>query len=284
MIMAHDPRAEVPVHPLFPIPVLMYHDLATHIEEIPAGHQPYVVPLAAFEAQMKILADLGVSGTRLDVILDRGAAAPGGRRCCVLTFDDGHESNCSLALSVLQGAAFSATFFVTAGWIGRSPYMSWEQLRRLAAAGMEIGSHSMTHRPPATLTPSELYAEMADSKKLLEDKLGVAIVTSSSPTGFFNPHLIPAVQEAGYRGLCIGRLALWSNPEDRFRIPRLSIKRSTSHAGFRHMVRGRRWYLGWMRGGQMARDGLKAALGVEGYSRLRRGLLRLAPSRRPRPR
>jgi len=260
----------------FPLPVLMYHDLAERPADVPAEHRPYVVEVRRFREQLRILSEAGLSGTRLDARLDASADPT---RPCVITFDDGHESNCSEALPLLKEAGFSATFFVTAGWVGRAPYMSWKQLRDLAAAGMEIGSHSMTHRPPAALTPAQLRSEMVDSRKLLEDRLGVSVLTASSPTGFFNPDMIPVVEEAGYRGLCIGRIALWKTPAERFRIPRLPIKLSTSDAAFLRLVLGHPGFLAWVRGKQLARDGLKAALGVEGYSRLRRRLLRLAPSR-----
>ncbi len=258
---------------------MMYHDLSDRIDRVPEDHRPYVLSAEAFRDQLKILAEAGLTGTRLDSLLLPESTAPAEGRLCVLTFDDGHESNCTLALPLLLEAGFRATFFVTAGWIGKAPYMSWEQLRALAAAGMEIGSHSMTHRPPATLTTAELRAEMADSRKLLEDRLGRTVVSASSPTGFFNPGMIPVVRDIGYRALCIGRIALWGDPRDHFRIPRLPVKQWTGPEEFRRMVLGDRWLVARLRGGQMARNGLKTALGVDGYGRLRRWLLGLSGQR-----
>jgi peptidoglycan/xylan/chitin deacetylase (PgdA/CDA1 family) len=265
-----------PVNNLFPVPVLMYHDLTDQPGPVSGEHGPYVLPAASFRHQMEILGEVGFLGTRLDSLLDPAAATPVRGRRCVLTFDDGHESNCTLALPILLQAAFSATFFVTAGWIGRAPYMSWQQLKALAAAGMEIGSHSMTHRPPASLTHAELHAEMADSRKLIEDRLGRAVLSASSPTGFFNPQMLPVVREIGYRALCIGRIALWRDPRDTYRVPRLPVKQATGPGDFRSMVLGDRWLLGWMRGAQMARNSLKTALGVDRYQRMRRWVLEAA--------
>jgi len=258
----------------------MYHDLSDGRDRVADEHRPYVLSVATFREQLRVLAEAAFTGTRLDEILDPGSARPVRSHPCVLTFDDGHESNCSLALPLLLEVGFRATFFVTAGWIGRAPYMSWEQVRALAAAGMEIGSHSMTHRPPATLTSAELHDEMADSRKLLEDRLGRAVVTASSPTGFFNPRLVPVVRDIGYRALCVGRIALWSDPGDRFGIPRLPVKRRTTPADFRRMVLGDRWVVARMRAGQMVRNGLKLALGVDRYTRLRQGLLSFSGRRR----
>ncbi|MBI4241873.1 MAG: polysaccharide deacetylase family protein [Candidatus Rokubacteria bacterium] len=262
-----------------PVPVLMYHDLVDAPRESPAAHRPYVVPVGAFREQLRLLKEVGVVGRRLDDLLDSRPGPAGSARTCVLTFDDGHESNFTLALPLLLEAGFRATFYVTVGWIGRPPYMAWEQIKALAAAGMEIGSHSLTHRPPATLQRADLQIEMAESKKRLEDRLGLSVVSASSPTGFFNSEMIPVVQALGYRGLCTGRIALWRHPLERFRIPRIPVKLRTTPAEFGRMVLGDRWLLWRLRGEQIVRDGLKAALGVEGYSRLRRTLLRLVGPR-----
>jgi peptidoglycan/xylan/chitin deacetylase (PgdA/CDA1 family) len=267
-----------------PTPVLMYHDLGDVSPMTSRGHHPYVVSAGAFVAQMKLLADCGLAGRTLsDVLEKRDAPGGGSGRSCVITFDDGHESNCTRALPALQEAGFRATFFVTAGWVGREHYMTWEQVRRLAESGMEIGSHSMTHRPPASLREPELLAEMTDSKKLLEDRLGRPVVTASSPTGFFNPRLIPAAMEAGYRALCVGRIALWTENEDRFRIPRLPVKHATALADLRRLILGDRVLLARLRAAQIFRNGLKSALGVRTYLRLRRALMRAARSDGSRP-
>ena len=125
-----------------------------------------------------------------------------------------------------------------------------------------------------TLTFAELHSEMADSRKLLEDRLGRPVLSASSPTGFFNPLMVPVVQDTGYRALCTGRIAIWRNPGDRFRIPRLPVKDHTGLADYRRLVAGDGRLVARMRGEQMVRNGLKSALGVDGYGRLRGWLLR----------
>jgi len=257
-----------------PVPVLMYHDIADDPDVVPAGHRPYVVSSDAFRAHLRLLAILGMGGARLDALLDPGEVTAGGRRSCVLTFDDGHESNFTRALPALLEAGCKATFFVTVGWIGQAPYMSWDQIKSLVAAGMEVGSHSMTHRPPSTLTRTELRAEMADSRKSLEDRIGLPVVTASSPTGFFNPEMIPVAREAGYRALCYGRIGIWKHQRDSFRIPRLPVKHRTTSLDLRALALGNRFVLARLRAQQLARNSLKATLGVDGYLRLRRRLLR----------
>ena len=76
-------------------------------------------------------------------------------RPVVLTFDDGFADFHRAALPLLRRYGFTATVFVTTGWIadagrhaaGRSPgrMLCWSQIREAAAAGVEIGAHSHRH-------------------------------------------------------------------------------------------------------------------------------------------
>ena len=64
-----------------------------------------------------------------------------------------------------------ATFFAV-GWLAeRRPAL----LRRIAAAGHEIGCHSYWHRPVFHLTPAEFAADTRRAKAAIEDAVGRAI-------------------------------------------------------------------------------------------------------------
>jgi peptidoglycan/xylan/chitin deacetylase (PgdA/CDA1 family) len=265
----------------FPLAVLMYHEVSNSLEGVPAGHRPYVIPIAAFQAQLQAMAAAGVAGTRLDTHLTAApGATPPGARHCVITFDDGHESNYSTALPRLEAHGFHATFFITTGWVGRRPYMTWPELRALSAAGMEIGSHSVTHRAPASLSRTELENELRDSKKAIEDGLGTPVLTASSPTGFTNADMIPVARDAGYRALCFGHIGLWAGASEAFGIPRIPVKLGTSVEAVRRLALGDPALIRSLRRSQVVRDGLKRALGVERYLALRRWLMRGPKSRR----
>jgi peptidoglycan/xylan/chitin deacetylase (PgdA/CDA1 family) len=58
-----------------------------------------------------------------------------------------------------------------------------EELRQLAAAGMSIGAHTLSH-PVLSLAPPELaWKEISDSRKCLEQLLGIPIPTLAYPFG-----------------------------------------------------------------------------------------------------
>lgn len=80
--------------------------------------------------------------------------------------------------------------------------MTWDDARALAAAGMEIGSHTRTHRVLYTVPPAELAVELAGSRADIAQALGRPVRAISYPVGRSlrrMPGLLRAVREAGYR-------------------------------------------------------------------------------------
>src|SRR5262249_57021942 len=98
----------------------------------------------------------------------------------LFTSDDGDEDAFTAALPALRARGMRATFFVVSGWIrpdeahrftrgetGRSSLI-WPEVRALAAAGMEIGSHGRTHRRASVLSSEAALPEIASSQPALE--------------------------------------------------------------------------------------------------------------------
>ena len=73
-----------------------------------------------------------------------------------LTFDDGYVNVLDIAVPELRRHGFTATMFIISDLLGKTnewedagtpvwPLMSVDQVIKVAAAGMEIGSHTATH-------------------------------------------------------------------------------------------------------------------------------------------
>jgi peptidoglycan/xylan/chitin deacetylase (PgdA/CDA1 family) len=76
---------------------------------------------------------------------------------------------------------------------------TWEQLREMAAAGIEIGSHTVTH-PILTRVPADrLRRELEESRGRLEDMLGRPVTSFCYPNGAYDRIVRDAVERAGYR-------------------------------------------------------------------------------------
>jgi peptidoglycan/xylan/chitin deacetylase (PgdA/CDA1 family) len=135
-----------------------------------------------------------------------------------LTFDDGYESVYSQVLPLLDTYGFSASVFMVAGYIGKKPswdvyshgrHLSAVQLRELSERGIEIGSHSLTHPDLTRLSDNDLVTELSESKKRLEDCLGIPISSISFPFGSWNTRVWAFAQRCGYAYACAYRDHRW---------------------------------------------------------------------------
>ncbi len=72
--------------------------------------------------------------------------------------------------------------------------MTWAHVDQLVRAGMDIGSHTRTHRVLQTLLGPQLDEELAGSRLELEERLGRPITSIAYPVGY------PLVHDANIRG------------------------------------------------------------------------------------
>ena len=106
-----------------------------------------------------------------------------------------HELGVGRALELFAKHSAKATFFFVADSV--KPYAS--VLREVAAAGHEIGCHSMTHHLPFDLTASALReVELLDAKRCLEDLSGSSVVGFRAPSWDLSEALLESLSEYGY--------------------------------------------------------------------------------------
>jgi hypothetical protein len=134
-------------------------------------------------------------------------ASTSARAKFVITFDDGFESFFTHALPVLEAYGIKATIFPIAGFMGkmscwdvlpRQPHMTKAQLREVSDSGHEIGSHTMTHSNLTFLDEKDVYRELFESKRTLEDLVGKPITSLSFPFGSWNARIWNKAREIGY--------------------------------------------------------------------------------------
>jgi len=115
--------------------------------------------------------------------------------------------------------------------------MSWDQVRALHAAGMDVQSHSHAHRVLQTLPPEALAEDLTAARTSLEEALGKKVTALAYPTGKpirGDAELRQAVRTAGFRyGFTVDRLVPLSRVEDWLDIPRIMMDRSFSMAYYR---------------------------------------------------
>jgi peptidoglycan/xylan/chitin deacetylase (PgdA/CDA1 family) len=186
--------------------ILMYHGVADVAED---PNQLCVTP-SRFAAQMAALQRLGLRGVAIGTLVD--AMRAGRQRGLVgITFDDGYVNVLEAALPELKCRGFTASVFIISGRLGGTndwddgpswPLLSASQVGELAAAGMEIGSHSTTHLRLAGLPASQLEAEVGGSRSSLGELVGAPVRGFAYPYGSMDAAARRAVRDAGYDYAC----------------------------------------------------------------------------------
>lgn len=225
------------------VPILMYHQVGPHRPASPLNRWRVTAP--DFARQMAWLAARGRRGVPLRDLLD-SPPRPDDERVAI-TFDDGFAGVLHEALPVLARHGFGATVFVVAGKPGGTndwdaerpgePLVTAEEVRRLHAAGVEIGSHGLRHRALPELPDDAVAEETAGSRGVLEELTSAPVVSFCYPFGAFDDRTTAAVQAAGYRAATVIRGAIASDLSAPFRLPRVVVRGTNDFLDFRIALR-----------------------------------------------
>jgi peptidoglycan/xylan/chitin deacetylase (PgdA/CDA1 family) len=160
---------------------------------------------STFARHLQVLREAGANVLSLREGAERLRRGDLPERALVITFDDGFRSVVEHGLPLLLDYGFTATVFVVSGFVGRSnswpsqpayvatqPLLDWPQLRELAEAGIDIGAHSRTHPRLPDLTRREIEAEIVQSKREIEDRVGHRVETFAYPYGDYDEAVLAA--------------------------------------------------------------------------------------------
>ena len=210
----------------------MYHRVAT---SGPDALRRWRVDPDAFRRQVEVLASRGAwtpTAAQLHTAIAANRPLDGG--AVMFTFDEGYLDFAQAAWPVLREHGFTAQVFVVAGKVGGAadwdkaigepaPLMDWATLRALAAEGVEIGSHSLTHRRLTRLPLPEVRREAQESFDRIAAEIGRPPPSFAYPYGLRDPFVQQVTAECGYQlGFsCIGGAATLSSPA--LRLPRIEV-------------------------------------------------------------
>ena len=248
---------------------LMYHELEVEgrpLCQSEPGYMRYAVRELQFRDQINYLRSAGMRGISVSDAL--GNTTSGG---VVITFDDGCETDLTVAAPILRQANFGATFYITLGFLGRSGYMTPRQVRELNDAGFEIGCHSMTHPYLSDLSTAELNREMAEAKTQLEGIIGGPVHHFSCPGGRWSANIAAVGRRAGYHSIACSRIAVNRPSSDPFQLARIAVMRGVPFPTFQDFCAGRRLWRPQLR--NMLQSASHQILGNSLYDRLRRFML-----------
>ena len=176
------------------VPILLYH----HVGISPVNSQYYVSP-DKFEEQMKLLRDWEYTTITTEMLvkaLTEGSALP--PRPILITFDDGNLDNYTTAFPIMQKYGFTGVLYIVDNYIGADKYMSVYQIKEMASAGWEVGSHSGNHVDLTAIEMQRQRHEIVDSRMFLKKELGLPILTFAHPYGVSNHSVLNYAELSGY--------------------------------------------------------------------------------------
>lgn len=157
---------------------LCFHGVGTPGRTLEPGEAPCWLPVEQF-AEM----------------LDEVTGAPD----VSITFDDGNQSDLTVAAPLLRERGLTATFFVLAGRIGTPGSLSASEIRELVAQGMSIGTHGYGHRPWRRLDAATSRQELVEARERIADAAGRPVVDAACPFGAYDRRSLRALEGQDYR-------------------------------------------------------------------------------------
>src|SRR5262249_1443350 len=83
-------------------------------------------------------------------------------------------------------------------------FMNWAEVREMQSAGMDMGSHTHTHRLLSHLAPQQQRDELRISKEILQHQLGTPITAVAYPVGGRNAYTAETCAMAASVGYRLG--------------------------------------------------------------------------------
>jgi peptidoglycan/xylan/chitin deacetylase (PgdA/CDA1 family) len=212
-----------------PVPILMYHVIAAPLPNEPFPSL-YVKP-ADFRAQVAWLAAHGYHAVTLRQVYDywRGEhALP--RKPVVLTFDDGYDSDFTVALPTLRAHGWPGVLNLEVRnlqpvW-GTRPGM----VRKMIAAGWEVDAHTLTHPDLTTVGPAELRRQVVGSRAAIRRLFHVPVDFFCYPSGRYDDAVVAAVRAAGFLGATTTNEGL-ARPGSLYMLDRVRVNESDGVTG-----------------------------------------------------
>lgn len=211
---------EIPKIDNYEVPILMYHYIRTAPEGDTLGQNLSVTP-TNFASQMKWLKENNYVALNLVDLADPNKKAISKiifdkKKPIIITFDDGYEDAYTNAWPILKENNFTGTFFIIRNFVGKSEYMNQDQINVLSNAGMEIGSHTLSHPSLEKLSDENQRTQIFDSKTTAK--------TFCYPSGKYNETSISLLKEAGYLAAVTTQPGIANQDSNLFELPRVRIE------------------------------------------------------------
>ena len=217
-------------------PVLLYHKISNPRRD--SKVRGAFTPPQRFRRQLTYLKKQGFQFyTASELIRHFQSHAEFPPRAVALTFDDGWQDNYTNAFPLLQELGIKATIFIIPASIGQMStpattlpgdrgyrHLSREDILEMAQAGIEFGSHTMSHAWLNQISELEVKQEIETAKQEIENLVQKPCWTIAYPAGYFSDTARRIARAAGH---IAGFSTIYgpTDPVDLFALNRVEVLR-----------------------------------------------------------
>jgi peptidoglycan/xylan/chitin deacetylase (PgdA/CDA1 family) len=236
----------------------MYHSISDNL--FGKSHPYYQINTSPqiFSRQMKWLHDDGYQTLTVSGLRQTLAAGDVLDKAVVITFDDGYRDFYTDAFPALRRYGFTATVFLATSRIQDVPariegieYLTWADVHELHCAGIEFGSHTVSHPDLRSMGPDEIDYEVGCSKEMIEERLQSSVVSFAYPFAFpeedrsFTRFLEDLLKNHGFEIAVSTVLGRAIANDSRFFLPRLPVNSWDDYRFFHAKLEGGYDWLHW---------------------------------------
>lgn len=145
--------------------------------------------------------------------------------------DDAFRSFYDVGMPIIRQYGIPVTLFVNTAAVGSSGYLNWQELKELAAEGVEIGNHTDTHPYLVEKKSTETYAQwkqrirqdILKSQQKFEKNLGNRPTLFAYPFGEYSDAVIEIVKELGFKTAFAQQSGVIYSAHNRYNLPRFPM-------------------------------------------------------------
>jgi peptidoglycan/xylan/chitin deacetylase (PgdA/CDA1 family) len=108
------------------------------------------------------------------------------------------------------------------------PFMTWDEVRAMAAHGIDVGNHTATHAALPELSDDDLHGELHGADADIQAAVGRRPVDVAYPYGKFDERVKRRVQQLGATSACTTHLGLVEPGADPFALNRVNMSSDVS--------------------------------------------------------
>ena len=148
-----------------------------------------------------------------------------------ISIDDAFRSFYDVGMPIIRRYGLPVTLFVNTDSVGTSGYLSWEEIKELAAEGVEIGNHTASHAYLIEMQPGETFsqwqqrikADIEQAQQQFEKKLGFKPDLFAYPYGEYSSAVVDIIQGLGFKVAFAQQSGVIYSDSNRFMLPRFPM-------------------------------------------------------------